>query len=109
MLKTFILMIVLTMMLVLIGGVIGGQGGIIVALVFALFMNVGAYWFSDKIALGITKSQPIAEQDDLELYGIVREQARLAGLPMLKVYEIHTDSPNAFATGLCAAEAGTGL
>ena len=98
-LKTFILMMVLSMMLVLIGGVVGGQAGIVIALVFALVMNMGAYWFSDKIALGMTKSHPITERDDPELYGIVREQARLAGLPMPKVYEIHTESPNAFATG----------
>ena len=90
---------VLSMMLILIGGVIGGQAGIIIALVFALVMNMGAYWFSDRIALGMTKSQPITEQDDPELYSIVREQARLAGLPMPKVYEIYSESPNAFATG----------
>ncbi len=92
-------MMVLSMMLVLIGGVVGGQVGIVIALIFALVMNMGAYWFSDKIALGMTKSQPITEQDDPDLYGIVREQARLAGLPMPKVYEIYTESPNAFATG----------
>ena len=97
--KTFFLMMVLSMMLILIGGVIGGQAGIIVALVFALILNMGAYWFSDKIALGMTKSQPITEHDDPELYSIVREQARLAGLPMPKVYEIYSESPNAFATG----------
>ncbi|CAI8041828.1 Protease HtpX homolog, partial [Geodia barretti] len=77
----------------------GGQGGVVIALIFALIINIGAYWFSDRIALGMTKSQHISEQDDPELYSIVREQARLAGLPMPKVYEIHTDSPNAFATG----------
>ena len=98
-LKTFVLMMVLSMMLILIGGIIGGQGGIIFALIFALILNMGAYWFSDKIALGITKSQPITEHDDTELYSIVREQARLAGLPMPRVYEIYTESPNAFATG----------
>ena len=98
-LKTFILMLVLSMMLLVIGGAIGGQAGVIVALIFALAMNFGAYWFSDKIALGMTKSHPVTEHDDPELYGIVREQARLAGLPMPKVYEIHTESPNAFATG----------
>lgn len=98
-LKTFILMMVLSMMLLLIGGVIGGQVGVIIALIFALAMNLGAYWFSDKIALSMTKSHPITEHDDPELYGMVREQARLAGLPMPKVYEIDTDSPNAFATG----------
>ena len=98
-LKTFILMMVLSMMMLIIGGAIGGQAGIIIALVLALVLNFGAYWFSDKIALGMTKSHPITEQDDPELYGIVREQARLARLPMPKVYEIQTDSPNAFATG----------
>ena len=97
--KTFFLMMVLSMMLILIGGVIGGQAGIIIALVFALILNMGAYWFSDKIALGMTKSQPITEHDDPELYSIVREQARLAGLPMPNVYEIYSESPNAFATG----------
>ncbi len=98
-LKTFILMMVLSVMLLIIGGAVGGQAGVVIALIFALAMNFGAYWFSDKIALSITKSHPITEHDDPELYGIVREQARRAGLPMPKVYEIHTESPNAFATG----------
>ena len=99
-LKTFFLLMVLSMMLIVIGGVIGGQAGIIIALVFALVMNMGAYWFSDKIALGMTKSQPITEHDDP---GALQHRARagkaVAGLPMPKVYEIHTESPNAFATG----------
>ena len=97
--KTFFLMMVLSAMLLLIGGAVGGQIGIIIALVFAIVMNFGAYWFSDRIALSMTKSHPITEQEDPELYGIVREQAELAGLPMPAVYEIDTDSPNAFATG----------
>lgn len=98
-LKTFFLMMVLSAMLLLIGGAVGGQVGIIIALVFAIAMNFGAYWFSDRIALSMTKSHPITEREDPELYGIVREQAELAGLPMPAVYEIDTDSPNAFATG----------
>ncbi len=97
--KTFLLLMVLSAMLLAIGGAVGGQLGIIVALVFAIAMNFGAYWFSDKIALSMTHSHPITEQDDPELYGIVRQQAELADLPMPKVYEIETDSPNAFATG----------
>ena len=97
--KTFFLMMVLSAMLLLIGGAVGGQVGIIIALVFAIVMNFGAYWFSDRIALSMTKSHPVTEQEDPELYGIVREQAELAGLPMPAVYEIDTDSPNAFATG----------
>ena len=98
-LKTFFLMMVLSAMLLIVGGAVGGQVGIIIALVFAIAMNFGAYWFSDRIALSMTKSHPITEQEDPELYGIVREQAELAGLPMPAVYEIDTDSPNAFATG----------
>ncbi len=97
--KTFLLLMVLSAMLLAIGGAVGGQLGIIVALVFAIAINFGAYWFSDKIALSMTHSHPVTEQEDPELYGIVRRQAELAGLPMPKVYEIKTDSPNAFATG----------
>lgn len=97
--KTFFLLMVLTGLLLLVGGIIGGQTGIIIALVFALAMNFFAYWFSDRIALGMTHARPITEEEDPELYRLVGEQASMAGLPMPKVYEIQTDSPNAFATG----------
>ena len=97
--KTFVLLMALTGLLLLIGYSFGGEGGMIIALVFALIMNFGAYWFSDRIALGMTHAHPVTEHDDPELYGIVAEQASLAGLPMPKVYEIASDSPNAFATG----------
>lgn len=98
-LKTFILMVVLSAMLLAIGGAVGGQVGIVVALVLAIVMNFSAYWFSDRIALSMTHSHPITEHEDPELYEIVRQQAELAGLPMPKVYEIDSESPNAFATG----------
>ena len=97
--KTFFLMMVLTALLLAVGGVIGGQVGIIVALAFAVIMNFGAYWFSDRIALRMTHARPVTEDDDPELYSIVREQAQMSGLPVPKVYEIENDSPNAFATG----------
>lgn len=97
--KTFFLMIVMSALLLLVGALLGGIGGIIFALVLAIFMNLGAYWFSDRIALGMTHARPITENDDPELYSIVNEQASLAGLPMPKVYEIESESPNAFATG----------
>ena len=71
----------------------------IIAFVAAAAMNFFAYWFSDKIALSMTHSRPITEQDDPELYRLVAEQASRAGLPMPKLYEIQSDSPNAFATG----------
>lgn len=97
--KTFFLLMVLTGLLLLVGGIIGGQTGIVIALVFALVMNFFAYWFSDRIALGMTHARAIDENEDPELYRLVQEQASLAGLPMPKLYEIETDSPNAFATG----------
>ena len=97
--KTLFLLMVLSGLLLMIGGIFGGEGGLMVALIFALIMNVGAYWFSDRIALGMTHAKPVTEEEDPELYSIVAEQASLAGLPMPKVYEIESDSPNAFATG----------
>ena len=97
--KTFFLLMVLTGLLLLIGGALGGQVGIIIALVFALAMNFGAYWFSDKIALSMAHARPITADDDPQLYQLVAEQARLANMPMPKVYEIDDPSPNAFATG----------
>ena len=71
----------------------------IVFLVIALVINVGMYWMSDKLALASTHAHPVTEHEDPELYSIVAEQASLAGLPMPKVYQIESDSPNAFATG----------
>ena len=97
--KTFFLLMALTGLLLLIGGAVGGQIGLIIALVFALAMNFGAYWFSDKIALSMAHARPITADDDPQLYQLVAEQARLANMPMPKVYEIDDPSPNAFATG----------
>ena len=97
--KTFFLLMILTGLLLLIGAAMGGQAGLIIALVFALAMNFGAYWFSDKIALSMAHARPITADDDPQLYQLVAEQARLANMPMPKVYEIDDPSPNAFATG----------
>ena len=97
--KTFVLMMVLSGLLVVIGFAIGGVPLLIVFLFLALAMNFFAYWSSDKIALKMAHAHPVNERDDPELYSIVAEQATLAELPMPKVYEIESDSPNAFATG----------
>jgi heat shock protein HtpX len=97
--KTFFLMVVMSALLLLVGALLGGIGGIIFALVLAIAMNFSAYWFSDRIALKMTHAVEVTENDDPELYSIVREQATLAGLPMPKVFEIDSESPNAFATG----------
>ncbi len=98
-LKTFFLLMMLTGLLLLIGAYFGGELGIVVAVVFAVVLNFGAYWFSDRIALGMAHAKQITVEDDPALFALVAEQAQLANMPMPKVYEIETDSPNAFATG----------
>ena len=66
--KTLLLMSVLTILVVLIGRGIGGQSGMMMALIFAFIMNGGSYWFSDKIALSMTGAQPLSEQDNIEIH-----------------------------------------
>ena len=97
--KTFFLLMLLSGLLLAIGGAAGGTGGVILALGFALLLNFGAYWYSDKIALKMAHARPVTAEDDPDLYLLVAEQARLANMPMPKVYEIDDPSPNAFATG----------
>src|SRR5512132_858981 len=95
--KTGFLLIVLTCLLA--GGAIGGQQGMIIAFVLALVMNVGSYWFSDKIVLSMYGAQPVEEAQAPGLYRIVRELAAEAKIPVPPIYIIQDDSPNAFATG----------
>jgi heat shock protein HtpX len=98
-LKTTVLLATLTGLLVAIGGLIGGAGGMIFALIFAGVMNFTAYWFSDKMALRMAGAHQIQESDDPHLFAMVREVAELSRMPMPRVYIIQNDSPNAFATG----------
>jgi heat shock protein HtpX len=97
--KTALLLAVLTVMLVLIGGAIGGQQGMLVAFVLALAMNFFSYWFSDRIVLAMYRAQPIDEAQAPRLYAMVRRLTTRAGIPLPRVYLIRTDTPNAFATG----------
>jgi heat shock protein HtpX len=99
MFKTALLLAILTAMLVLIGGAIGGRQGMTVAFVIALAMNFFSYWFSDRIVLAMYGAQPIDEAQAPALYGMVRRLATRAGIPMPRVYLIPSDTPNAFATG----------
>jgi heat shock protein HtpX len=97
--KTFILLAGLTALLIFIGGLLGGRVGIIIALIFAAIMNLGSYWYSDKIVLKMFDAQEINVDDQFGLYKIVQNLALRANLPMPKVYLINSNSPNAFATG----------
>jgi heat shock protein HtpX len=98
-LKTVFLMTLLTLLFVFIGQLLGGNQGMILALVFAAVMNFVTYWFSDKIVLAMYRAQPIQESDSTRFFSIVRRASTSAHLPMPKVYIIPTDTPNAFATG----------
>lgn len=97
--KTGFLLAVLTVLLILVGGAIGGQQGMTIAFVLAFVMNVGSYWFSDKIVLSMYGAQPVDEAEAPGLYRIVRELAAEAKIPVPPIYLIQDDSPNAFATG----------
>ena len=98
-LKTSILMAGIIALFGAIGAMIGGQSGMLLALVFGGAMNVFSYWFSDKLVLRMYNAQEVDETSSPYLYNMVRELAGRAQLPMPKVYIIHEDQPNAFATG----------
>jgi heat shock protein HtpX len=97
--KTFLLMLVLTVLFILVGTVIGGKSGAIYAFIFAALMNFFSYWFSDKIVLRMYGAREVSQGEAPELYGIVAELTSKASLPMPKVYIMENDTPNAFATG----------
>ena len=97
--KTGLLLGALTGLLMLIGGWFGGQNGVVIAFFFAVVMNFGSYWFSDKIVLRMVHAQAVSEGEAPELYAMVKNLALRASMPMPRVYIIPEDSPNAFATG----------
>jgi heat shock protein HtpX len=97
--RTFLLMAVMTLLLMVLGSVIGGRNGAITALAIAGVMNMVAYWFSDKMVLHRYKAQEVGPEDTTGLYSIVKEISTLGRVPMPRVYVIPTDAPNAFATG----------
>ncbi len=98
-LKTGLLLTLLTAIALGIGNWFGGSGGMVIAFGFAIVMNVGSYWFSDKIVLAMYRAKPIEEADSPGLYSIVSRLTQQAGLPMPKLYIVPGESPNAFATG----------
>lgn len=97
--KTTLLLGLLTVLIIMIGGAVGGQQGMVVAFVLAGIMNLGSYWFSDKIVLSMYGAREIAPQEHPEIHQMIMELAQHAGLPKPRVYLIEDDSPNAFATG----------
>ena len=98
-LKTTALLAALTVLLILIGGTVGGEQGMVVAFLFAGVMNFVSYWWSDRIVLWMYGAQEVTEAEAPEFHALVRRLAQRAGLPMPRVYIIPTETPNAFATG----------
>jgi heat shock protein HtpX len=97
--RTTILLAVMTAFILWVGKVIGGNGGMVIALIIAGAMNFFSYWYSDKIVLRMYKAQEVTPQEAPQLYAMVAELAKRAGLPMPRVYIIPQETPNAFATG----------
>lgn len=111
--RTAMLIAALTALFMGIGYLIGGSSGMMIAFVIAAGMNVFSYWNSDKMVLSMYGAHEVDERSAPEYYGIVRDLAQRAGLPMPKVYVIDSAQPNAFATGRnpqnAAVAASTGL
>jgi len=97
--KTALLLGILTVLLIVIGGAIGGQSGMLMAFILALAMNFASYWFSDRIVLAMYRAREVTETEAPDLYRIVRGLTQRAHLPLPRVYIIPSEAPNAFATG----------
>ena len=98
-LRTGALLIGLSMLLVVVGGALGGQNGLKIALAFAVLMNGISYFFSDKIALASSGAQPVSREQLPRLYAVMERLAAKASLPVPKLYVVPEAAPNAFATG----------
>jgi len=97
--KTFILMLALTLVLIWVGNLIGGRQGMIFAFIIAAGINFVSYWYSDKIILAMYRAEPVKEEDMPQLYRNVKILVDRSDLPMPKIYLVPHPSPNAFATG----------
>lgn len=97
--KTFFLMVVLTIIFVALGSLIGGKTGGYIAFFIAFAMNFITYWFCDKIVLAMYSAREVSESEAPQLYSIVSSLSQKTSIPMPRVYIIENDSPNAFATG----------
>ena len=97
--KTVLLLTAMTLFLLFVGQLLGGQRGMTIALVVAAVTNFISYFFSDKIALAMYRAQPVTREELPRAYQAVERITQRIGLPMPKMYVIPSDSPNAFATG----------
>src|SRR3954467_2409833 len=97
--KTAFLLTALTLLLMFVGRIFGGQNGMLIALIFAAVLNFVSYFFSDKIALAMYRAKPVTREVLPRVYQVVERLSQKIGIPTPKIYVIPTESPNAFATG----------
>src|SRR5438067_3037633 len=97
--KTAFLLTALTLLLMFVGRVFGGQNGMLIALALAAVLNFVSYFYSDKIALAMYRAKPVTREELPRVYQVVERLTQKIGIPMPKIFVIPTDSPNAFATG----------
>ncbi len=97
--KTAILMTIMMVLFILVGNILGGQSGMMMAFVISLAMNFGSYWFSDKIVLAMYRAKEVTRQEQPQLFDMVEKLSMKAELPMPRVYVMENPTPNAFATG----------
>ena len=97
--KTFFLLLLMTVFFLFVGEILGGVRGMQTALIFAIIMNFISYFFSDKLVLAAYKAKEVLPEQDPRLHSIVSELALSAKIPVPKIYKINTNMPNAFATG----------
>ena len=97
--KTVLLLVALTVLLMWVGGLVGGQYGALMAFAIALVINFVSYWYSDKIVLAMYKAKELPKDSYPEIYRMVKDLASAAKMPVPRVYLAQLDSPNAFATG----------
>jgi len=108
-LKVWLLMGALSIILVLIGGAVGGRSGAMLFFMISLGINLFSYYFSDKIAISMTRARPVSGAEAPELYDIVQRLAKKAGMPVPRIYVIPSPQPNAFATGRNKAHAAVAV
>lgn len=107
--KTYLLLAALTSLLLVAGQAMGGRSGLMMALAFAVILNVGSYWFSDTIVLRMHDAREIGPQDAPEIYSMVQRLVEKARIPMPKLYVIPDSAPNAFATGRSPAKGAVAM
>jgi heat shock protein HtpX len=107
--RTWILLAGLTALFVSLGALVGGAQGLVLFLLIALVFNFAMFWFSDRLALKMSRARPVTEDEAPQLYADVRELAERAGLPFPRLYLIPSEQPNAFATGRSHAKAAVAV